>query len=241
MTPRHVAIIMDGNGRWAAERGLPRPEGHTRGAEAVRRVVRAARELGIETLTLYAFSAQNWGRPETEVGHLMKLLGSFVARESEELLGRDIRVVTIGDVRRLPPFAREPLRALEVASARNRAMTLCLALSYGGREAIAAAARTIAEDVAGGRLRAQDVTESEVEARLGTRGLPAVDLLIRTSGEQRLSNFLLWEGAFAELHFTPVLWPDFGRADLEAALADYAGRQRRFGLVEARSDRGSAA
>ena len=238
MTPfaRHVAIIMDGNGRWASERGLLRPEGHTRGAEAVRRVVRAAPELGIETLTFYAFSAQNWGRPATEVSHLMQLLSSFVTREGEELLARNIRVVTIGDLRRLPSFARDPLRDLVAASARNQAMTLCLALSYGGREAIAAAARTIAEDVASGRLRSQDVTESEVEVRLGTRGLPAVDLLIRTSGEQRLSNFLLWEGAFAELHFTNVLWPDFGRADLEAALADYAGRQRRFGLVDAHHD-----
>jgi undecaprenyl diphosphate synthase len=233
--PRHVAIIMDGNGRWAAQRGLPRQEGHRRGAEAVRRTIRAAREVGTDTLTLYAFSAQNWGRPQGEVTHLMRLLRTFAIRESAELMARGIRLVTIGDSTRLPTFARAPLSALEAASATNGAMTLCLALSYGGREALAAAARRLAADVARGRLAPDDVTEGEIAARLDTRQLPPVDLLIRTSGEQRLSNFLLWEAAYAELHFTPVLWPDFGRETLEVALADYAGRQRRFGLVGMRA------
>jgi undecaprenyl diphosphate synthase len=229
--PRHVAVIMDGNGRWAAERGLPRREGHRAGAEAVRRVVRAARELGVPALTLYTFSAQNWARPRGEVAGLMRLLAAFVADERAELLARDIRVVTIGEVERLPSFARAPLAALEVASAANRGMTLCLALSYGGREALTAAARALAADAAAGRLRPDDVTERLLGARLGTGALPPLDLLIRTSGEQRLSNFLLWEAAYAELWFTPVLWPDFGRATLETALAAYARRQRRFGLT----------
>ena len=240
--PRHVAVIMDGNGRWATERGLPRSEGHRRGAEAVRRVVRAAHELGVRALTLYAFSVQNWERPRSEVGHLMRLLSTFVTEETPELLARGIRVVTIGDLRRLPAFARAPLAALVVASARNQAMTLCLALSYGGREALAAAARALAAEVASGRLRPEEVDERQVAARLDTSALPPLDLLIRTSGEQRLSNFLLWEAAYAELHFTPVLWPDFGRETLEVALADFERRQRRFGLtgaqVEARLARG---
>jgi undecaprenyl diphosphate synthase len=235
--PRHVAVIMDGNGRWAAERGLPRAEGHRAGADAVRRVVRAARELGLPALTLYAFSAQNWARPRGEVAHLMRLLGAFVVDERPELLARGIRVVTIGDLGRLPRFARAPLAALEVASAGNRDMTLCLALSYGAREALTAAARALAADAAAGRLRPDDVTERELGARLGTAGLPPLDLVIRTSGEQRLSNFLLWEAAYAELYFTPLLWPDFGRAALEAALAAYATRQRRFGLIATPAER----
>jgi undecaprenyl diphosphate synthase len=233
--PHHVAIIMDGNGRWAEERGLPRAEGHRRGADAVRRVVRAARELGLSALTLYAFSAQNWARPRAEVAHLMRLLASFVGGERDELLARGIRVVTIGDLARLPRFARAPLAALEVASAGNRDMTLCLALSYGGREALTAAARALAAEAAAGRLRPDDVTERVLGARLGTAALPPLDLVIRTSGEQRLSNFLLWEAAYAELYFTPILWPDFGRATLEAALDAFAGRQRRFGLTAAQA------
>jgi undecaprenyl diphosphate synthase len=222
---------MDGNGRWAAERGLPRHEGHRRGADAVRRVVQAARELGLPALTLYAFSAQNWDRPRGEVAHLMRLLRRFLLDERAEILARGIRLLVIGDRQRLPPFVHAPLAALEVASAENRGMTLCLALSYGGREAITAAARALAADAAAGRLRPSDVTEAGLGARLGTGTLPPLDLLIRTSGEQRLSNFLLWEAAYAELYFTPVLWPDFGRATLEAALLSYARRQRRFGLT----------
>jgi undecaprenyl diphosphate synthase len=229
--PRHVGIIMDGNGRWAAERGLPRSEGHRRGAESVRRVVRAARELGLSTLTLYAFSAQNWGRPRREVLALMRLLAEFVGSARAELLSNGIRLTTIGDLSRLPVFARVPLAALQAESRRNQGMTLCLALSYGGREALTAAARALAVEAAAGRLRAESVTESMLAARLDTNRLPPLDLVIRTSGEQRLSNFLLWEAAYAELYFTPILWPDFDRAAFKAALAEYARRSRRFGLV----------
>jgi undecaprenyl diphosphate synthase len=236
--PAHVAIIMDGNGRWAAERGLPRHEGYARGAQAVRRVVRAARQLGLPALTLYAFSAQNWQRPHAEVGHLMRLLRTFAIDEAAELMESGIRVVTIGDLARLPALARAPLRALETASAGNRGMTLCLALSYGGRESITAAARALCAEAAAGRLRPDDVTEQRLGARLGTVALPPLDLLIRTSGERRLSNFLLWEAAYAELYFTPVLWPDFDRRTLEAALAAYTHRRRRFGLTEERTDAG---
>jgi undecaprenyl diphosphate synthase len=224
---------MDGNGRWAEARGLPRAEGHRRGADAVRRVVRAARERGLEALTLYAFSTENWGRPGAEVGHLMRLLGAFAVDERAELLARGVRVVTIGDLGRLPALARAPLAALVAATARNRALTLCLALSYGGRDAITAAARALAIDVEAGRLRAADVTPERLAARLDTRALPPLDLLVRTSGEQRLSNFLLWEAAYAELVFSPVLWPDFDGAALDAALAELARRRRRFGLTDA--------
>jgi undecaprenyl diphosphate synthase len=230
--PRHVAIIMDGNGRWATQRGRPRLEGHRLGAAAVRRIVRAARELGLPALTLYAFSAQNWKRPRTEVAHLMRLLGHFVLEERAELLRRDIRVLTIGDRARLPAHARLPLRGLELASAKNRGMTLCLALSYGGREDLTRAARALVTDAAAGRLRPEEVTEDRLAAALSTTAVPPLDLVIRTSGEQRLSNFMLWEAAFAELYFTPVLWPDFDRPDLEAALASYARRQRRFGRTQ---------
>jgi len=229
--PRHVAIIMDGNGRWATARGLPRHEGHRQGAEAVKRVVRAARELGIPALTLYAFSEQNWGRPRAEVAHLMGLLRTFVIGEGPELLRRGIRVVTIGDLSRLPALARAPLGALVSASARNRDLTLCLALSYGGREALTAAARGLCADAVAGRLRPEQITEGHLAARLGTADLPPLDLLIRTSGEQRLSNFLLWEAAYAELCFTPIAWPDFDRGALVAAIEAYAKRQRRFGLT----------
>ena len=227
--PRHVAIIMDGNGRWASRRGVPRALGHSHGAHAVRRIVRAARELGLEALTLYAFSAQNWARPRAEVAHLMRLLARFLLEERADLLAHQIRLVTVGDRARLPAVARLPLQALELASAENRGMTLCLALSYGGREALTDAARALVAEAAAGRLRPDQVTEERLGAALATARLPPLDLMIRTSGEQRLSNFMLWEAAFAELHFTPVLWPDFDRPQLETALASYAQRRRRFG------------
>jgi len=238
-SPRHVAIIMDGNGRWATRRGLPRSEGHRFGAAAVRRVVRAAQQLGVEALTLYAFSAQNWARPRDEVAHLMHLLASFALEERTELLTGRIRVLTMGDLRRLPTPARLSLRALELASAKNRGMTLCLALSYGGREALTSAARALVSEAAAGRLRPEQVTEGRLGAALTTAvnpPLPPLDLVIRTSGEQRLSNFMLWEAAFAELYFTPTLWPDFDRTDLEAALASYAERHRRFGRTPEQGD-----
>ena len=197
------------------------------------RVVLAAHQLGVETLTLYAFSAQNWARPRAEVAHLMQLLARFALEERTQLLARRIRLLTIGDLGRLPAPARLALRALELASATNRSMTLCLALSYGGREALTAAARALVTDAAAGRLRPEQVTEERLGAALSPMDLPPLDLVIRTSGEQRLSNFMLWEAAFAELYFTPVLWPDFDRTDLEAALASYAERHRRFGRTEA--------
>jgi undecaprenyl diphosphate synthase len=228
--PRHVGIIMDGNGRWAAHRGLGRGEGHRAGAEAVRRTVRAARELGLRALTLYAFSAQNWGRPAAEVGHLMRLLGAFLRDERAELAARDVRLVSIGDEARLPPPVRELLGAVRRATAANRGLTLCLALSYGGREAIVAAARRLAAAAARG-MRPDEIDEAMFAGALDTAGLPPLDLVVRTSGERRLSNFLLWEAAYAELYFTEVLWPDFGPADLAAALAAFARRDRRFGLV----------
>jgi undecaprenyl diphosphate synthase len=229
--PEHVAIIMDGNGRWAAARGGARPDGHRQGAEAVRRVVRAARELGIPCLTLYAFSAQNWQRPPAEVADLMRLLHRFIVDERAELTARGIRLTTIGDERRLPAFVRGPLAALVEATHASRGMTLCLALSYGGRESIVRAAQRIARAAVAGRVRPEAIGEDDVSAALDTRALPAPDLIIRTSGEQRLSNFMLWEAAYAELYFTEAMWPDFDRAHLEEALAVYGRRERRFGRV----------
>jgi len=222
---------MDGNGRWAAARGGARSDGHRRGADAVRRTVRAAREIGIPYLTLYAFSEQNWQRPALEVAELMRLLRRFVLEERAELAARGIRLTTIGDAGRLPAFVRGPLAALEQATRANRGMTLCLALSYGGRESIVRAAQRLAEAAAAGRLRPEAIGEGDVAAALETRALPPPDLIVRTSGEQRLSNFLLWEAAYAELYFTDVMWPDFGRDELEAALAAFARRQRRFGRL----------
>ena len=229
--PRHIGIIMDGNGRWAERRALPRAEGHRRGADAVRDAVRACREFGIEALTLYAFSAQNWERPTEEVGLLMELLLDFIHRERAEILEKDIRLMSIGDVSRLPDFVREPLLALEAESRGNRGMTLCLALSYGAREAIAAAARALAEACRDGRLDPASIDPDRFSAALATGSMPPVDLVIRTSGEQRLSNFMLWEAAYAELYFTDVCWPDFRRGELMRAIAAFEGRERRFGLT----------
>jgi undecaprenyl diphosphate synthase len=227
--PRHVAIIMDGNGRWAQEHGLPRVEGHREGAKAVRAVVRAARETGLRALTLYAFSAQNWQRPLEEIATLMQLLRDYVIEERDEIMDNDIRLVAIGEVDRLPPFAKEPLDALMHDSAGNRGMTLCLALSYGGRESLIAAARELAQSVADGRLKLDEITEDKLTGSLQTGGLPQLDLLVRTSGEERLSNFLLWEAAYAELYFTETYWPAFGKTELYLALESYRTRERRFG------------
>jgi undecaprenyl diphosphate synthase len=229
--PRHIAIIMDGNGRWAKRRGLPRIEGHRKGADSVREVTRAARELGIEALTLYAFSSQNWDRPVEEVRMLMALLRDYLVDERSEILDNDIRLTTIGNTERLPDFVREPLCELIADSAENGGMTLCLALSYGGREAIVDAAQKLVDRVLTGEIRPQDVNELSLAEVLCTRALPPLDLVIRTSGEQRLSNFLLWEVAYAELYFTDTLWPDFKRADLMEAIAFFQGRERRFGLT----------
>jgi undecaprenyl diphosphate synthase len=227
--PRHVAIIMDGNGRWAQRRGLPRVEGHRKGAVAVREVVRAAREIGLQAITLYAFSAQNWERPPEEVATLMQLLRDYVIDERDEIMDNDIRLVAIGDVDRLPEFVKGPLDALMAESSGNGAMTLTLALSYGGRESLVQAAQALAGEVARGELRPEDITEKHLAGALQTHGLPQLDLLVRTSGEERLSNFLLWEAAYAELYFTDTYWPDFGKDELYRALESFRGRERRFG------------
>ncbi len=230
--PRHVAIIMDGNGRWAQRQDLPRIEGHRQGAQSVRHVVRAAREVGVRALTLYAFSAQNWLRPPDEVAALMQLLRDYLIEERAEIMDNGIRLIAIGDVDRLPDFVRDPLEGLMRDSAGNRAMTLCLALSYGGRESILSTTRGMCELVARGALRIEEVTEDRFSAALQTGGLPQLDLLVRTSGEERLSNFLLWEAAYAELYFTDTLWPDFGREELLRALESYRQRERRFGRTK---------
>lgn len=227
--PRHVAIIMDGNGRWAQRRGLPRVEGHRKGAVAVRTVVRAAREIGLQAITLYAFSAQNWDRPPEEVATLMQLLRDYVIDERDEIMENGIRLVAIGDIDRLPEFVKGPLDALMAESSGNRGMTLTLALSYGGRESLVQAAQALAGQVARGTLRAEDITEQHIAGALQTSGLPQLDLLVRTSGEERLSNFLLWEAAYAELYFTETYWPDFGKEELYRALESFRGRERRFG------------
>jgi undecaprenyl diphosphate synthase len=229
--PRHVAIIMDGNGRWAQRRGLPRTEGHNRGADAVREITRACRRLGIKALTLYAFSEQNWNRPVDEVEALMALLRQYLLDERREILDNDIRLTTIGYTDHLPALVREPLEELMEASAGNRSMILCLALSYGGREELIAAARSLADKVQLGELDPAAFNEELVARHLWSAHLPPLDLLIRTSGEQRLSNFLLWHAAYAELHFTPTLWPDFTESDLKVALEAFRARERRFGLT----------
>lgn len=230
--PKHIGIIMDGNGRWARAQGLPREEGHEKGADSVRTVVRAARKIGIEALTLFAFSSQNWDRPPEEVFHLMALLRRFLIQERSEILDNGIRLVTVGEAERLPPQVREPLFELMAASAHNENMTLCLALSYGGREMIAKAVREICRAAASGNLDPEEVTPETIEGFLeSSRMLPPLDLLIRTSGEHRVSNFFLWEIAYAELYFTDKWWPEFGREDLLDAISDFGHRERRFGMT----------
>ena len=228
---RHVAIIMDGNGRWAQARGLSRVEGHRVGAESVRDVTRAAREHGLAALTLYAFSSQNWGRPAAEIAALMDLLADYLRTERREILDNQIRLHAIGDVELLPSAVREPLLALCAESAANTGMVLTLALSYGGRESIARAVATLAADVAAGSLATRDVNAETIARYLPTSILPPVDLMIRTSGEVRISNFLLWELAYAELLFVDTPWPDFRKPELLAAITEATKRDRRFGLV----------
>lgn len=229
--PAHVAIIMDGNGRWAKARGLPRTAGHKRGAEAVRRTVEAAREMGISYLTLYAFSSENWKRPAGEVTDLMGLLRLYLRNEVSNLHKNGIRLRVIGDRTRLSADINALIDESEAKTAANTALTLVLALSYGGRQEIVCAARRLAEEVAAGRLSPADIDETAFAARLFTADIPDPDLLIRTSGEQRISNFLLWQAAYAEFVFTEVLWPDFGREHLEEAVCAFHGRERRYGAA----------
>jgi undecaprenyl diphosphate synthase len=227
--PRHVAVIMDGNGRWAEQRGLPRVAGHREGAESVRDVTRTARRVGVPALTLYAFSAENWGRPEPEVDALMGLLADFLEAERQEMMENQIRLHAIGELTRLPEAVQRKLAEVRAETAANEGMTLTLALSYGGRQEIVAAARRAA-------ARSPDFSADDLEAALWTAGLPALDLLVRTSGERRISNFLLWQCAYAELSFVEEMWPDFRGPALLRAIADFQGRRRRFGLTDAQLD-----
>ena len=229
--PRHIALIMDGNGRWARLRGLPRGAGHQAGAEAVRRTIRACMQLGIPYLTIYAFSSENWKRPPGEVDDLMALLRFYIRKELRELAARGIRLRFIGDAAGLPADVAELTREAVAVTRSNSAFNLTVALNYGGRDELVRVARDLAKEVAAGRLDAEAIDEREVERRLDSVGLPDPDLVIRTSGEQRLSNFLLWQAAYAEFVATPVLWPDFGRADLEDAIEEYHHRDRRHGAV----------
>jgi undecaprenyl diphosphate synthase len=227
--PRHVAIIMDGNGRWAQARGLPRIAGHRRGAEAVRRAVASARELGIPYLTLFGFSSENWNRPPGEIHDLMGLLRHYLRGEIAELCKNGIRLRVIGQITRLAPDIVSLIEQAEATTRDNSAVTLTIALSYGGRAEIVAAVRAIAAQVASGRLAVDAVDEDCLAGHLFTADLPDPDLLIRTSGEQRISNFLLWQCAYSELVFTKTLWPDFARGDLDQAIEEYCGRARRYG------------
>lgn len=229
--PRHVAIIMDGNGRWAASRGLPRVAGHKKGMDAVRDVVTACSKLGLETLTLYAFSLENWKRPALEVEALMGLLTRYLENELSLMMDKGIRFKTIGRTDDLPPRIRALIEKTVAETAGNTGMVLDLALSYGGRWEILDAVRRVAYDAASGGMDPALLTEQAFSGYLNTAGLPDPDLVIRTSGEMRVSNFLLWQIAYAELYYTDALWPDFGERELLAALVDYQGRQRRFGLT----------
>ena len=227
--PRHVAIIMDGNGRWAKARRLPRLAGHRQGVEAVRRVTRAARGLGIEVLTLYAFSSENWRRPEEEIGDLMGLLRHFLRSEIDELARENVRLKVIGAWRRLAPDLVSLIEGALSRTAANDGSTLVIALNYGAQAEIAEAARTLAARVADGTLAADAIDEAAIEAELSTAELPPLDLMIRTSGEHRLSNFLLWQAAYAELLFVDTPWPDFDADALAEAVTAFGMRQRRFG------------
>jgi undecaprenyl diphosphate synthase len=233
--PRHVAIIMDGNGRWAAARGLPRAEGHRRGVEALRRTVRAAADLGIQVLTIFSFSSENWARPPAEVRDLLGLLRRFIRHDLADLHRSNVRVRIIGEREDLDPEIRRLLEEAEELTRGNDKLSLIVAFNYGARQEIARAAQRIAVEVAAGRLTAQAVTAELLSRYLDAADLPDPDLIIRTSGEQRLSNFLLWQAAYSELVFVPMYWPDFDRAALENAIGEYRRRERRFGGLAAQA------
>ncbi|MDA4843947.1 isoprenyl transferase [Hoeflea sp. E7-10] len=230
-TPQHVAIIMDGNGRWAQQRGQARTSGHRKGVEAVRQAVKSAGELGIKYLTLFAFSSENWRRPQNEVNDLMNLLKIFVRRDLAELHRENVRVRVIGDRKSLKSDILSLLTEAEELTRENRAQELIIAFNYGGRDDITRAARLLAIQAARGEIDPSSINEDALSRALDTSDVPDPDLVIRTSGEQRISNFLIWQAAYAEFVFLPCLWPDFGRADFEEALRQYAGRKRRFGAV----------
>ena len=229
--PQHVAIIMDGNGRWAKQRSLPRVEGHRQGAESARTIIRTSGELGIKYLTLYAFSAENWNRPKDEVDALMKYLIHYLKTETPELNKNNVRLEVIGQIYRLPENVQEPLKKSIATLSKNSGLTLVMALSYGSRLEIVDAVRRIAEKARDGKLEPAAITEEVISQHLWTRNIPDPDLLIRTSGEMRVSNFLLWQISYAELVITPTLWPDFRKPQFFAALEEYARRHRRFGGV----------
>jgi undecaprenyl diphosphate synthase len=229
--PRHIAIIMDGNGRWAQARGLARTEGHARGADAVRSTVRSCRSGGVQYLTLYAFSVANWNRPEAEVKALMHLLAHFAEGEKFELKERGIRLNVVGDVAELPTTARRAIESAMEFTKECNDMVLSLALSYGGRSDIVSAARALAIKVRSGLLLPEEIDEQRLQSEMSTHSLPSVDLLIRTGGESRVSDFLLYESAYAELLFLPLMWPEFGDEQVRQALSYFAGRERRFGLT----------
>jgi undecaprenyl diphosphate synthase len=227
--PRHVAIIMDGNGRWAAARGLPRVEGHRRGVEALRKTVRAASELGISVLTIFSFSSENWSRPQSEIRDLLTLLRRFIRNDLADLHKSNVHVRVIGERDDLPSDIRTLLEEAEDLTRHNDGLMLVVAFNYGARQEIARAARRLALEVLEGRLSADDITPELLARHLDQPDLPDPDVIIRTSGEQRLSNFLLWQAAYSELVFVPIYWPDFDRAALEGAIAEYRRRERRFG------------
>jgi undecaprenyl diphosphate synthase len=231
--PTHLAIIMDGNGRWAEQRRLPRILGHRKGVETVQAMVDECLDLGIRYLSLYAFSSENWGRPQEEVEALMGLLGTFLKKELSQLQKRGIRLMAIGELERLPKSIGKILKDIIKKTADNDRMVLNLALSYGSRNELARAMQTLGREIAEGRLQVEDLTEEDIDAALDTHNIPDPDLLIRTSGEMRISNFLLWQTAYAELYFTDTLWPDFSREHLLRAIKEYSRRQRRFGLTGA--------
>lgn len=235
--PAHVAIIMDGNGRWAASRGLPRAEGHRRGVEALRRTVKACGDIGIKYLTIYSFSSENWSRPAQEVDDLMTLMKRFVREDLDELHKNGVRIRVIGERGGLDHEVLELIQQAEDLTRGNTKFSLCVAFNYGGRQEIAHAARQLADDAVRGQLDPKSIDADLFEARLHTAGMPDPDLIIRTSGEQRLSNFLLWQAAYAEFVFMPLNWPDFDREALLQAIGEFRNRERRFGGIETQTGR----
>ncbi|MBR1982662.1 MAG: isoprenyl transferase [Akkermansia sp.] len=227
--PEHIAIIMDGNGRWAKQKGILRAKGHEEGGRSVQRVLDLCREHGVKWLTLYAFSTENWGRSALEVGALMHLLDKYLKERTPEMMEKNVRLHAIGELHMLPENCRRQLQASIDATKENTGVNLVLALSYGSRQEITAAVRSLAEQVKAGSLQPEDITPESITSRLYTAGMPDPDLLIRTSGEMRISNYLLWQISYAEIFVTDVLWPDFGRKEFEEALAEYARRERRYG------------
>lgn len=229
--PQHIAVIMDGNGRWAKKRFMPRLAGHRAGVESARRIVKGCASRGIKVLTLFAFSSENWRRPQQEVSHLMELFFTGLEREAEDLHKNNIRLRFIGDRHRFSPNLIAKINEVESLTGQNTAMTLIIAADYGGQWDIAQAARQLATEVAAGTLQAEEITQEKIASRLSFADLPDPDLFIRTSGEMRISNFLLWQLAYSELYFTEILWPDFDDAALERALTHFAQRERRYGTV----------